>query len=81
VKERHRRIVEQQEGSGSDEAPHGATIDVGDPKADRLEDERDDEREEGISAHRRGTRAAPSDRPEGDTPHPQDTNEIGEPGE
>jgi hypothetical protein len=47
-------------------------------KADRLEDERDEESEEGLSAHRRGFAAAPSDKPEGTAPHPQDTNEIGE---
>ncbi|MGH2492521.1 MAG: hypothetical protein ACRDF9_13560 [Candidatus Limnocylindria bacterium] len=48
-------------------------------KAERLEDERDEEREEGIAAHRRGSKPAPSDEPEGTPPHPQDTNEIGEP--
>ena len=48
-------------------------------KAERLEDERQDEREEGIAARRRGSPAAPSDRPEGELPHPQDVNEIGEP--
>lgn len=47
-------------------------------KAERLVDERDDEREEGISAARRGSPAAPSDRPENDPPHPQDVNEIGD---
>lgn len=49
-------------------------------KAERLEDERDEEQEEGIAAHRRGSTPAPSDRPLDDTPHPQDVNEIGEPG-
>ncbi len=47
-------------------------------KAERLEDERDEESDEGISAQRRGSKAAPSDKPEGTAPHPQDTNEIGE---
>jgi hypothetical protein len=47
-------------------------------KAERLEDERDEEMDEGISAHRRGSTAAPSDKPEGTAPHPQDVNEIGE---
>ncbi len=47
-------------------------------KAQRLEDERDEESDEGISAQRRGSTAAPSDKPEGTAPHPQDTNEIGE---
>ncbi|HEV8229699.1 MAG TPA: hypothetical protein VGQ86_07055 [Candidatus Limnocylindria bacterium] len=49
-----------------------------DPKAERLEDERDEERTEGIAASRRGSTAAPSDRPENEPPHPQDVNEIGE---
>jgi len=48
-------------------------------KAERLEDERDEEREEGIAAHRRGSKPAPSDEPEGTAPHPQDVNEIGQP--
>ena len=48
-------------------------------KKERLEDEREDEREEGITAARRGSAAAPSDRPEGDPPDPQDVNEIGKP--
>jgi len=47
-------------------------------KAERLEDERDEESEEGIAASRRGSKAAPSDKPEGTAPHPQDVNEIGE---
>ena len=51
---------------------------VNEHKAERLEDERDEESDEGISAHRRGSIAAPSDKPEGTAPHPQDTNEIGE---
>jgi hypothetical protein len=53
---------------------------VDEHKAERLEDERDEEREEGIAAHRRGTKPAPSDEPEGNAPHPQDVNEIGEGG-
>ena len=48
-------------------------------KAERLEDERDEEQDEGIAAHRRGTTPAPSDKPEGSAPHPQDVNEIGDP--
>jgi hypothetical protein len=52
---------------------------VDEHKAERLEDERDEEKEEGISAHRRGSVAAPSDKPEGTAPHPQDVNEIAEP--
>lgn len=47
-------------------------------KAERLEDEREEEQEDGISAHRRGSTAAPSDKPEGNAPHPQDVNEISE---
>lgn len=50
-------------------------------KAERLEDERDEEKDEGIAAHRRGTTPAPSDKPEGGAPHPQDVNEISEPGD
>lgn len=49
-------------------------------KAERMDEERDDEQEEGITGARRGSSAAPSDRPENDPPHPQDVNEIGEPG-
>ena len=48
-------------------------------KAERLENERPAEQREGITAKRRGSPAAPSDRPEEDVPHPQDVNEIGEP--
>lgn len=48
-------------------------------KKERLEDEREDERAEGIAPARRGTAAAPSDRPENEPPHPQDVNEIGKP--
>ena len=51
---------------------------VDEHKAERLEDERDEEQEDGISAHRRGSTAAPSDKPEGTAPHPQDVNEIAE---
>lgn len=49
-------------------------------KAERMEKQREAEREEGISAKRRGSRAAPSDRPDDRPPHPQDVNEIGEEG-
>jgi hypothetical protein len=47
-------------------------------KGDRMDAERDDEQREGITRARRGSAAAPSDRPEEDLPHPQDVNEIGE---
>lgn len=47
-------------------------------KAERLEDEREEESEDGITALRRGSKAAPSDKPEGTAPHPQNVNEIGE---
>ena len=47
-------------------------------KAERLEDERDEETEDGIAASRRGSKAAASDKPEGTAPHPQDVNEISE---
>ena len=43
-------------------------------KEERLEDERPAEQREGLAARRRGT----SDQPEGELPHPQDVNEIGE---
>jgi hypothetical protein len=48
-------------------------------KAERLEAERQSEREDGLAAARRGAPAAPSDQPENEPPHPQDVNEIGEP--
>jgi hypothetical protein len=47
-------------------------------KDDNPESERPDEQREGMSEERRGSPAAPSDRPEGKPPHPQDVNEIGE---
>ncbi|MGH2378876.1 MAG: hypothetical protein ACRDGT_10415 [Candidatus Limnocylindria bacterium] len=47
-------------------------------KAERMEGEREVEREEGLTAGRRRSSAAPSDRPENKPPHPQDVNEIGE---
>jgi hypothetical protein len=47
-------------------------------KAD-LEGERVAEQKEGLARKRRGSPAAPSDKPETGLPHPQDTNEIGEP--
>ncbi|MDQ3400278.1 MAG: hypothetical protein M3470_04690 [Chloroflexota bacterium] len=46
------------------------------PKADDVAKERVVEQEQGISPERRGSSAAPSDKPEGDTPHPQDVNDI-----
>lgn len=58
---------------------HGERRDADGPdKGRRMDDERASEREEGITAARRGSRAAPSDRPENEPPHPQDVNEIGE---
>lgn len=45
-------------------------------KAEKADNERVAEQREGLSAERRGSPAAPSDKPEGDTPHPQDVNEI-----
>lgn len=47
-------------------------------KAERMEQEREVEQEEGIVPEDRGSSAAPSDRPENKPPHPQDVNEIGE---
>ncbi len=46
------------------------------PPADKIAKERVVEQEQGITPERRGSPAAPSDKPEGDTPHPQDVNEI-----
>ena len=45
-------------------------------KKERLAAERPAEQEQGLSPKRRGTPAAPSDKPEGELPHPQDVNEI-----
>ena len=45
-------------------------------KAKKADNERPAEQREGLSEARRGSPAAPSDKPEGDTPHPQDVNEI-----
>jgi hypothetical protein len=47
-------------------------------KTKRLEKEREAEQREGLDAKRRGSPAAPSDRPENEPPHPQDVNEIAE---
>lgn len=47
-------------------------------KADDLKGEREEERSDGITEERRGSPAAPSDKPEGHPVHPQDVNEIGE---
>ncbi len=41
-----------------------------------LATERVIEQREGISAQRRGGKAAESDRPEANLPHPQDVNEL-----
>lgn len=49
-------------------------------KSDELEEERSEERAQGIARRRRGSPPAPSDRPENTPPHPQDVNEIGEEG-
>ena len=46
------------------------------PPTDAIASERVTEQEQGLSPERRGSPAAPSDKPEGDTPHPQDVNEI-----
>ena len=46
------------------------------PPTDAIAKERVTEQEQGISPERRGSPAAPSDTPEGDTPHPQDVNDI-----
>lgn len=46
------------------------------PRPDGIAKERVVEQDQGISPERRGSPAAPSDKPEGDTPHPQDVNDI-----
>jgi hypothetical protein len=56
------------------------SADVEADKAKKLERERPAERREGIARDRRGSPAAPSDRPENEPPHPQDVNEIAQQG-
>ncbi len=73
TEERHERVMDQQEA-----LPPERTGKHGKDKAERMDAERDDEQEEGITAARRGSAAAPSDRPENELPHPQDVNEIGD---
>jgi len=46
------------------------------PEPGNVEKERVVEQEQGLAPERRGSPAAPSDKPEGDTPHPQDVNDI-----
>ena len=76
----HRRSLEQQEDLPPERlGEHGKDRPAPMDKAARLQAERPREQEEGIAPGRRGGEAAPSDRPEGETPHPQDVNEIGEP--
>jgi hypothetical protein len=48
-------------------------------KGDKLEHERDQEQDQGLTEKRRGSPAAASDKPEGTPPHPQDVNEIADP--
>ncbi len=47
-------------------------------KVERVQQEREVERDEGMTPEVRGSSAAPSDRPENRPPHPQDVNEIAE---
>jgi hypothetical protein len=47
-------------------------------KGKKLENERDQEQNQGLSDKRRGSPPAASDKPEGTPPHPQDVNEIAE---
>lgn len=49
-------------------------MNISDPKDTSGKVPRPDQRPE--QAERRGSPAAPSDKPEGDTPHPQDVNDI-----
>ena len=58
------------------EQPKPATTDDMHSTAKSADQERSAEQREGLTAERRGSPAAPSDKPEGDTPHPQDVNEI-----
>lgn len=76
IEKRHERVVEQQEGLDQRPTKTGTREDV--DKADRMDAERGEEQEEGITRARRGSPAAPSDRPENQPPHPQDVNEIAE---
>ena len=66
------RVV-RQDGGMTDERPPRPS------RGEILADERDEERSDGITAERRGSPAAPSDRPEKGPPHPQDVNEISDP--
>jgi hypothetical protein len=70
----HRAALEQQEDLPAEKGAGPAGTD----KAERMDSERQAEREQGLTAKRRGSQAAPSDRPENDPPHPQDVNEISE---
>ena len=45
-------------------------------KKERLAAERPAEQAQGLDPKRRGSKAAPSDKPEGELPHPQDVNEF-----
>ena len=77
----HRASLEHQEDlppEHKEKDPAERRGERGAGKAGRMEAERPRERVEGITAERRGSRPAPSDRPENDPPHPQDVNEIGE---
>jgi hypothetical protein len=47
-------------------------------KGEKLENERPKEQSQGLTDKRRGSPAAPSDKPEGTPPYPQDVNEISE---
>lgn len=47
-------------------------------KGKKLDNERVQEQNQGLTEKRRGSPAAPSDKPEGTPPHPQDVNEISE---
>ncbi|MEK6207260.1 MAG: hypothetical protein AABM32_06415 [Chloroflexota bacterium] len=47
-------------------------------KGKKLDNERVQEQNQGLTEKRRGSPAAASDKPEGTPPHPQDVNEISE---
>ena len=76
MKEQRGRPTKEQPTATAKEQPPITGDDEMHTTAKSAEGERPAEQREGLSAERRGSPAAPSDRPEGDTPHPQDVNEI-----
>ena len=56
-----------------------AYVGTAEQRREEIDDERAEEQREGITADRRGSPPAPSDRPENDPPHPMDVNEFDQP--